>query len=205
MGTLEWTVERMDELTNVNRLVAAAAPRFVAPEVWDEADFAALFEQHYGRLVGVVARLVGERAQAEEIAGDAFWKLYHLPRLQAAGNNIPGWLYRAATRMGIDALRARQRGWRDQQRLGFEAAAGRAERQGEGSPLGALVRREQAEQVRVALRRLKPAQAEILILRHSGWSYLELAVTLELRPSSVGTTLARAEAAFEKAYLRGEA
>ena len=38
------------------------------------------------------------------------------------------------------------------------------------------------------------------MLRHSGLSYREIAEALGMAPGSVGTTLARAEAAFEAAW-----
>lgn len=197
MGTWDW----MDELTNPRRLAALAPPsRAAASEVWPEELFAALFHQHYSRLVAALARMLGERSQAEEIVGDAFWKLYHLPRLQAEGNNVPGWLYRTATRMGIDALRGQKRwrlGW--DRLLAQPVAAPRLDDQ-----LNAMLRDEAVSRVRAVLRQLRPAQAQLLVLRHSGLSYLEIAAALGMKPSSVGTTLARAEAAFERAYTKGE-
>jgi RNA polymerase sigma-70 factor (ECF subfamily) len=41
---------------------------------------------------------------------------------------------------------------------------------------------------------------QLLLLRQEGLSYRELADALGLAPGSVGTLLARAEAAFIKAY-----
>jgi len=169
--------------------------------VWREDAFAELFRQHYVRLVGLVVRLVGERAQAEEIAGDAFWKLYHQPQLQADGNNVPGWLYRTATRMGIDALRGRKRRQLGHERLATAPAPAAVL---PNAPLDAMLRAESVECVRAVLRRLRPAQAQILVLRHSGLSYQEIAAALDMKFTSVGTTLARAEAAFEKEYCRRE-
>jgi RNA polymerase sigma-70 factor (ECF subfamily) len=43
-----------------------------------------------------------------------------------------------------------------------------------------------------------------LLLRHAGLSYKELAEALQVAPGSVGTLLARAEAAFERAYAEEE-
>lgn len=185
-----------DELGTLEPFAAAARA------AWRDEAFAALFQQYYARLVGIVVRMLGDRAQAEEIAGDAFWKLYQRPALQAEGNNLPAWLYRTATRMGLDALRARRRG-----ALGREQIAAEMRREGSGleSPLGALVRREQAETVRQALRQLKPAQAAILVLRYSGLTYAEVAAALKMNPGSVGTTLARAEAAFERCLSKEDA
>jgi RNA polymerase sigma-70 factor (ECF subfamily) len=50
------------------------------------------------------------------------------------------------------------------------------------------------------LAELKPAQAQLLILRASGHSYKELAGALGIEPGSVGTLLVRAEAAFEERF-----
>jgi RNA polymerase sigma-70 factor (ECF subfamily) len=59
--------------------------------------------------------------------------------------------------------------------------------------------------VRRALAALPERQAQLLLMRHAGLSYRELAEALGIAPGSVGTSLVRAEAAFEKVYqnLRG--
>lgn len=193
MGTLDW----MEKIVGIEAAVPAGA--LDPPGTWPEAVFAALFQEHYARLVGVAARLVGERAQAEEIADDAFWKLYRQPRLQAPGNNVAGWLYRTVTRLALDRLRSRKRISAGQQRWQLEATPPA----GGAGPLQDLVRREEAERVRGVLRRLKPLHTQMLVLRYSGLSYQELAAALGLNPASIGTMLARAEAAFEAAYGRG--
>jgi RNA polymerase sigma-70 factor (ECF subfamily) len=43
-------------------------------------------------------------------------------------------------------------------------------------------------------------QAQLLILRHAGLSYREVAEVLDVAVGSIGTMLARAEAAFERCY-----
>src|SRR5260370_14025239 len=85
---------------------------------WDEADFRVIFLQHYARIVAILVRLLGDRSPAEEVANDAFWRLYHQPALQI-DCNVVGLLYRTATKLGIDALRAS--GLRRQ----YEGTAGR--------------------------------------------------------------------------------
>ena len=60
------------------------------------------------------------------------------------------------------------------------------------------------QQVRMALARMKPRSARLLLLRHSGLSYAEIAAALEIAPGSVGTLLARAEDEFEREYRRQE-
>jgi RNA polymerase sigma-70 factor (ECF subfamily) len=169
-------------------------------EHWDESDFRALFLQHYARIVGVLVRVLGDRTQAEEVANSAFWKMYRQPALQADGN-IGGWLYRTATNLGIDALRASGR------RRQYEDAAARDMNEGAAEvtvahgPLDHVLREEQAERVREVLALIKPTQAQLLVLRASGLSYKELAEALEVKMSGIGTMLNRAEEEFRTRYL----
>ena len=51
-----------------------------------------------------------------------------------------------------------------------------------------------------ALAKLEPQRAQMLMLRHSGFSYQETAEALGLNPASVGTLLARAEAELARRY-----
>jgi RNA polymerase sigma-70 factor (ECF subfamily) len=163
---------------------------------WSESAFEALFRQYYTRVVAVLFRVLGNRAQAEELADDVFWKIYRQPLPADREHNLGGWLYRVATRLGIDALRAASR------RRQYEQAAGQQAYQTRAwlDPLAEVLRAEQRRRVRDALSRLKPAQAQLLLLRHSGLSYQELAQALGVKASSIGTLLARAEAEFEKHY-----
>lgn len=39
-------------------------------EHWKEAEFRAVFFQHYARMVAVLLRLLGDASQAEEVAND---------------------------------------------------------------------------------------------------------------------------------------
>jgi RNA polymerase sigma-70 factor (ECF subfamily) len=164
-------------------------------EHWDEVEFRAVFLQHYARIVVILVRLLGDRSHAEEVATDALWRLYRKPALRVDGN-VGGWLYRTATNLGIDALRASSR------RRQYEEAAGRAVRKGvAGGPLDDLLREEKCWRVRAVLASIKPARAQLLILRSSGLSYQELAEVLDMKMSGIGTMLNRAEEEFRDRYL----
>ena len=65
-----------------------------------------------------------------------------------------------------------------------------------------VVTLEERSRVRSALVRLPRTQAVALVLRHSGLSYAEVAAALDLSPSSVGTTVRRAESALRKELIR---
>jgi RNA polymerase sigma factor (sigma-70 family) len=110
---------------------------------------------------------------------------------------LGGWLYRTATNIGIDTLRAGAR------RRKYETEAARLrEGAAAATPLDDVVREEQRRRVRAVLAAIKPVQAQILILRASGFSYKELADVLQAQPSGIGTMLSRAQAEFRRIYLQ---
>lgn len=160
-------------------------------------EFEALFVKHYPRIVAILRRIVGDHGRAEDLASEAFLKLYRRPLSEESDANVGGWLYRTATNLGIDALRATAR------RNSFEQAAARDSDRNKIAENGfeQIVRSERAQRVRTVLAEIKPVQAQLLVLRASGHSYKELAAALDLEPGSVGTLMVRAEVAFEQHYL----
>jgi RNA polymerase sigma factor (sigma-70 family) len=163
---------------------------------WPGEAFQRFFLENYTRLAGVVFRIVGDYPRAEELADEAFWRLYRQPY---GGNkfNPSGWVYRTATRLAIDSLRAEARRGRYEQEAGPSLVAHSG-----SDPLDVVLEAERRAQVRKALAHLRPHHAQLLILRASGFSYQELAETLNVKAESVGTRLIRTEAAFRKSYFR---
>jgi len=52
------------------------------------------------------------------------------------------------------------------------------------------------------LAKMPSRQAQVLVLRHSGLTYAEIAAALDVSARSVGTLLARAERAFEEGWRK---
>jgi RNA polymerase sigma-70 factor (ECF subfamily) len=157
--------------------------------------FAAIFREHYPRAVAVLARLTGDRAQAEEIAADVFCKISQRGPLGIAGDPAP-WIYRVATNAGLDALRSATR----RRRREDEAGAETVRVADSETALDDVLRRERCARVRETLGDLKPRDAQLLLLRAEGLAYRELAEAIGVQPGSVGTLLARAEAEFERRF-----
>jgi RNA polymerase sigma-70 factor (ECF subfamily) len=181
----------------------ARGPNFGEPDLvgqgFTRERFDEIFVAHYARIVRILRRVVGNQGQAEELASEVFLKLYRAPLAQGEGRsaNLPGWLCRTATNLGIDALRAAAR------RNRFEQDAARdhgSRKQTVEDGFERTLRGERQQMVRAVLADLKPEQARLLLLRASGHSYKELAGALEVETGSVGTLLIRAEAAFEQRY-----
>ena len=164
----------------------------------DERAFEAIYYEHFPRIFAILFRLVNDRLEADELAAETFWKLWEKPPAQ--DENVAGWLYRVATRLGYNALRAtRRRAWYEQ-RAGKDAI----EPQSSVDPAGTAEQHIERQQVRAILRQMPLRDVQILILRHSGLSYKEIAAAAGVAPTSVGSLLARAESKFEALYRRGE-
>ena len=161
-------------------------------------NFEDTFNEHWNRVYEVLFRIVGERAEAEDLALETFWRLYKRPPKYESREKLAGWLYRVATNLGFNTLRARKR------RSRYEEEAGHLDMEIHTSPDPALEveRLEEVQRVRQILSLMKPRNAKLLILRNSGLTYAELAVALGVAPGSIGTMLVRAEAEFEKRYQR---
>ena len=166
-------------------------------EKWSEPEFKRIFLEHHTRIIAIVLRLLGDPMRAEEVTNDAFMRLYQQPAVGRATANISGWLYRTATNLGIDALRASTR------RVRYEGVVGRVEEDTSSQgPLSTLIAEEKRSRVRAVLASIRPAQAQLLILRAQGFSYKELSEILNLKQSGIGTMLNRAEAEFRECYLQ---
>jgi RNA polymerase sigma-70 factor (ECF subfamily) len=165
-----------------------------------EADrvFEDLFAEHYPRLVKTLLRLVGNQAQAEELAADAFYKLYQQRPRHKPGENLPGWLYRTGMNLGLDALRAHNRRVRREERAGREALMNETQ----SGPLNDLLAEERRERVRNVIAQLKPVQGQVLLMGSSGFTCREIANVLGLKPDSLYVLIARAKAQFEQRYLK---
>jgi RNA polymerase sigma-70 factor (ECF subfamily) len=159
-----------------------------------ETEFETAFAEHYSRVYGVLFRLLGDRAQAEDLTVETFWRLWE--RTPQRRDNLGGWLYRVAMRLGYNALRAARR----RERYELQAGAEALELNTPPEPSRTVELKQERAQVRSVLAGMKERDAQILVLRHSGFSYREIAEALDVAPGSVGTLLARAEEAFAARY-----
>jgi RNA polymerase sigma-70 factor (ECF subfamily) len=158
--------------------------------------FEALFMEHWATVYRVLRRLVGDPAEAEDLALEVFLRLYRQTQKKAEMENAGGWLYQVATRLGLNSIRD----WKRREQ--YELAAGRyaLEDNAPLSPADILAQEEKRQQVRLVLARMNERQAQLLILRYTGLSYKEIASALNVAPASIGPLLVRAEREFKKQY-----
>lgn len=159
-------------------------------------EFERMFLEHWESVYRVLHRLVGDPAEAEDLALEAFLRLHRQTGKQMDGLNAGGWLYRVATHLGLHSIRS----WKRREHYELTAGKYALEESEQLSPAEILIQQEERGQVRLVLSRMTERQSQILILRHSGLSYKEIAEALNVTPASIGPLLVRAEREFEKQY-----
>lgn len=153
-----------------------------------------LWEAHRDRVYRYLLRLTGEPETAEDLTQETFLQaIRELRRSAGPAEYAVPWLMRVATNRAMDLFRRRRRiKW-----LPFrpEVHDGRVE-----DTAGGVAERDLVE---MALRRLPPDAASILLLRDAeGFSAAELATMLELDPAAVRKRISRAREAFRTEYAR---
>lgn len=198
----------------------SARPSLTVPEAQPEEttsrlarQFESAFIANWSQVYRFLLHLVGDQAEAEDLALETFLRLYRRPPEETAPGSssagglpaggadpLGGWLHRVAANLGLNAIRS----WKRRQRYELEAGAGELwERQlaeSKGGPAELFQAEEERQQVRRILAQMAPRQARLLILKHSGLRYREIAAELGVAPTSIGPLLARAEEDFEKRF-----
>ena len=150
--------------------------------------FESFFRSNYPAVVRLARSVVGDSQGAQDVAQDVFLAAYR--RFPGDYEHAAGWVRVAAVHTALNVLRGeRRRGKR--QLLGQVVTA-------LPSTEDAVIAREGRADVRRVLRRLPRRSAAVLVMRHGGMSYLEIAEALGVKVGHVGTLLRRAEAALRK-------
>jgi RNA polymerase sigma-70 factor (ECF subfamily) len=159
------------------------------------ASFESLFHEYWASINRLLLRLVIDPAEAEDLALETFFRLYQRQPIPE-DFNTRGWLFRVATNLALQSIRSFKR------RERYEISAGKdaLEEAPENRPAELFARNEDQRCARLALAQMNPRQAELLVMRHSGMAYKEIAAALQLSPTSIGPLLLRAERDFERKY-----
>jgi RNA polymerase sigma-70 factor (ECF subfamily) len=157
--------------------------------------FERLFLQEYPKVVAIAYRVLADRTAAEDVAQEVFLKFHrsHSPDSERAS----GWLHAAAVHSALNVIRGDRRRAQRETAHALDPA-----RPASLSPERVVEEAEQRRDVRRALSRLPERTAAVLMLRHSGLSYAEVATALGIKVGNVGTLLRRAEEALRKEVHR---
>ncbi len=144
------------------------------------------FARHHAELFRYAARFTGDGDVAEDVVQETFVRMAERP--PAHDTNLRAWLYRVATTVALDLLRASRR------RFALVRSREHALPMGDPPPdPAALVEREDLrERVRAALAELEPRDRAVLLMRETGFAHREIAEAVGTTTKSVGTMIARA-------------
>jgi len=72
----------------------------------DSAALEALYDRHASAVLGVLLKVIGERATAEDALQETFWRVWKsASTYESARGSFTGWLFRIARNLAIDAFR----------------------------------------------------------------------------------------------------
>ncbi len=139
------------------------------------------------RVMGYASRLLGDRAEAEDVAQEAMLRLWRAAAKWRAGEaQVSTWLYRVVANLCTDRLRARQR----RRTEALEAAPEVADRAAGGD--AGLIEADRAAALEAALRELPDRQRQAVVLRHlEGLSNAEIAEVMEIGLEAVESLICR--------------
>lgn len=155
-----------------------------------------LAARHLGRLHGHAMRMLGDRAEAEDVVQDTFIKAWRIaPRWREGQARFSTWLYQVASNACLDRLRRRRPTEDIDERV--DAAPG-------PGPEAVLAEAQRGAQVQAALDALPPRQKTALLLfHHQGLSQAEASAAMGISEDALESLLARARRTL-RAQFRGD-
>jgi RNA polymerase sigma-70 factor (ECF subfamily) len=151
--------------------------------VMDEDAFRGFYERNARGVWAYLARVTGERQQADDLLQEAFYRFLRAAAPHETEEHRRNSLYRIATNLAKDARR------RDRLRSPFQALGSDVERAPSDRPAAP----EQSADFAKAMSRLKPRERAMLWLAYAeGATHRQIADVLGLRPASLKPMLFRA-------------
>ncbi|MCB9006644.1 MAG: sigma-70 family RNA polymerase sigma factor [Ardenticatenaceae bacterium] len=140
-----------------------------------------LFDKHYRSMFRYFFARVGQRQQAEDLAGELFTRMvHHLPSFKPSGVPFRAWLFRIAYNLTMDHFRVSN----GQELTSLDQAAPIA--QPEQNPVRQVEQQMTHEMLHTMLETLVPEQRQVIILRFLvGLSLQETADVMERSLSAV--------------------
>lgn len=152
----------------------------------DRAAFAEVYDRISSRVLGLIIRLLRDRAQSEEVLQEVFLEIWQqASKFDANRGSGMAWVLTMAHRRAIDRIRASQKSHERDLRIGIRDM----ERDFDSVSESVEIRIEN-ERVKHAMSRLTPLQREAVILAYyGGYTHSEMADILGIPLGTVKTRL----------------
>lgn len=156
-----------------------------------QQDFKDIFENYYKKICRQISLLLNDEYKAQDIAQEVFIKFIKNPPRD--NENIGGWLSKVAINQALNYLRSeKSMKGRELKVFQFDDAY--------ISPEDIAIEKIEKDKVGRVLLKMDRRDMLCLILKHSGYNYEEISISLGIKKSSVGTTIARAHKKFKDLY-----
>ncbi|MEO5924025.1 MAG: RNA polymerase sigma factor [Bryobacteraceae bacterium] len=160
----------------------------------DETSFALLLERHRGPVIHFLYRMVGNQAVSEELAQEAFFRVYKSRASYEPTAKFTTWLFRIATHLALNWIRDRKKE-KGQQSLDEELPDGRERQVADATKTveETMVDQVRIREVRSAIEALPEKQrAAVLMHKYDGLGYAQISKALECSDSATKSLLFRA-------------
>src|SRR5262249_32256382 len=156
--------------------------------------FTELLNRNRTLVVNYLARMVVNRAIAEELAQDVFIRVYRSRQSYEPTAKFSTWLYRITTNVALNYFRDEKRAQHQLSLDVQDAIKIRREAQDKGLLVEErMVREVIASQIRHAIRALPPKQrAAVIMHKYDEMDYAQIAKVLRCSPSAVKALMFRA-------------
>lgn len=138
-------------------------------------------------LLALAQRMLGDRAEAEDVAQEALVRVWqNAPFWRPGRARFESWLYRVALNLCLDRLRARHEQSAHEVHLPEKADSAPA-------PIEWLADRQRSAQIKAALEKLSPRQRQALVLQYfQGLPLADVASLMDLSEEALESLLIRA-------------
>lgn len=184
---------KMNESTDI--LVDIMSEQTAAASATDRIGFEEAFMLHHRTVFRAARSVVHDAGIAEDVVQEAFIRLYKNLDSLPSDEMLRPWLIRVAINLAKNTVRGQFRAnTRDENYVkatGETHTASVEDEYEENAGVSEIFR---------AMNKIKEPLRSCLLLKQQGLSYKEIASSLDLNESSIGTFVARARAEFAKFY-----
>ncbi len=167
----------------------------LAVQKGDRDAFEALMHKYYARILNFIYRFTGNREVAEDLTQEVFLRVYNSASGYTPRSRFQTWIYTIARNISLNELRRHKRRVLSLDETHDTGAGVRQVQNADAVlPDEAILHRERAQAVRMAIDALPKNQRMAVILRrYESFSYAQIAATMQVSEKAVKSLLSRAK------------
>ena len=180
------------------RALIESMPNDIGTEAVGPLSFDEAFTLHHRAVFRTARAVVRDSALAEDVTQEVFLRLYRNLNATPGEDLLRAWLLRVTLNVARNTLRGQSRSMVRDNEYQKSSAAGTgflAE-----APEEDYERRMAIEEARRALEKIKEPMRSCLLLKQQGLSYREIATSLSLKETNIGSLVARGRKEFARVY-----